>query len=141
MKLRNSVIMSAVVFAAALGSSNVVTRVLAGAQPGAPATKTATAPLGTPDNPRVIQITAHRFEFVPNEITIKKGETVKIELTTTDVQHGFYIRGLKVDEKIEPGKQTEVLLTPQTAGAFPTICDHFCGLGHNKMKMTVVVEE
>ena len=89
----------------------------------------------------MIQITAHRFEFTPSEITIRKGETVKIELNSSDVKHGFYIRGLKVDEKIEPGKQTEVLLTPQTAGTFPTICDHFCGLGHGKMKMTVVVEE
>lgn len=135
MKLRNSVIIPAVLLAATLGSSNIVTPGLAGARPGAPTTQ------GTPESPRVIQITAHRFEFVPSEITIKKGETVKIELNSSDVQHGFYIRGLKVDEKIEPGKQTEVLLTPLATGTFPTICDHFCGLGHGKMKMTVVVQE
>jgi len=94
----------------------------------------------TPE-PRVIQITARRFEFSPNQITLRKGETVKIQLTSADVKHGFYIRGLKVDVLIEPGKTTEVELTPQMAGTYLTICDHLCGLGHGKMKMTIVVEE
>jgi cytochrome c oxidase subunit II len=129
----NAAILPAVLLAAgALGSSTIAPPAASGSNPLKP---------GTPENPRVVQITARRFEFVPNEITIKKGETVKIELTSSDVKHGFYIRGMKVDELIEPGKTTEVLLTPQTAGTFPTICDHLCGLGHNKMKMTVVVEE
>ncbi len=35
---------------------------------------------------------------------------------------------------------TDVVLTPQTAGRFTTICDHFCGSGHGNMKMTIVVE-
>jgi cytochrome c oxidase subunit II len=96
---------------------------------------------GTPENPRVIQIQARQFEFVPNQITVKKGETVKLELTSGDVKHGFYIRGMKVDELIEPGKTTEITLTPQAGGVFPTICDHLCGPGHGKMKMTIVVEE
>jgi heme/copper-type cytochrome/quinol oxidase subunit 2 len=32
-------------------------------------------------------------------------------------------------------------VTPATAGRFKAICDHYCGLGHAGMKMTVVVEE
>lgn len=91
--------------------------------------------------PRVIQITARQFEFAPAQITLKKGESVTLQLTSADVKHGFYIRGLKVDELIEPGKTTEVHLTPQAAGTYPTICDHLCGPGHGNMKMTIVVEE
>jgi cytochrome c oxidase subunit 2 len=90
-------------------------------------------------SPRVIEITAKRFAFSPNEITIKKGETVEIRLTSEDVIHGFFMRALKIDEDIEPGKPTEITLTPQTAGTFTTICDHFCGANHGNMNMTIKV--
>jgi cytochrome c oxidase subunit II len=105
----------------------------------------ATAPVSghpaPPDQPKVIQIVAHKFAFEPNQITLKKDVPVTLHLTSQDVKHGFYIRGLKVDEEIEPGKTTELTFTPGKAGTFPTICDHFCGLGHKNMNMTVVVEE
>jgi cytochrome c oxidase subunit II len=91
--------------------------------------------------PRIIEITAKRFAFSPNQITIKKGETVKLRLTTEDVTHGFFMRALKIDEDVEPGKPTEITLTPQSAGTFTTICDHFCGANHGNMNMTITVVE
>ena len=90
--------------------------------------------------PRVINITAKRFGFTPNMITLKKGETVKLRLTSEDVTHGFFMKALKLDELIVPGQPTEVTLTPQQEGRFTTICDHFCGAGHGNMSMTIVVE-
>jgi cytochrome c oxidase subunit 2 len=92
------------------------------------------------DSPRVVEITAKRFEFSPNKITLKKGEPVTLRLTTADVVHGFFLRPLKIDELISPEKPTEITITPETAGTFTTICDHFCGVNHGNMKMTVVVE-
>jgi cytochrome c oxidase subunit 2 len=89
---------------------------------------------------KVITITAKRFEFSPKEITLKQGETVKLQLTTEDVTHGFFVKPLGVDEDIVPGKTTEVVFTPKTTGRYTTICDHFCGAGHGGMKMTIVVE-
>ena len=47
--------------------------------------------------PRAIVITAKRFEFVPSTITLKKGETVKLVVTSEDVTHGLFIRPLKID--------------------------------------------
>jgi len=92
------------------------------------------------DSPRVIEITAKRFSFTPNQITLKKGETVKIRLKSEDVTHGFFSKPLKIDELIPAGQTTEVTLTPQITGSFTTICDHFCGSGHGNMNMTIVVE-
>jgi len=92
------------------------------------------------EEPRVIAITAKRFEFSPREITLKAGETVKLQLTTDDVTHGFFAKPLGIDEVIEPGKTTEVVVTPQAPGRYTTICDHFCGAGHGGMKMMIVVE-
>lgn len=91
-------------------------------------------------DPKVINITAKRFEFSPNQITLKKGEPVKLLLTSSDVVHGFFLKPLKIDEIIEPGKTTEVNLTPQTAGTYLLICDHFCGVNHAAMNMKVIVE-
>jgi cytochrome c oxidase subunit 2 len=92
------------------------------------------------EEPKVIAITAKRFEFSPKEITLKLGETVKLRLTTEDVTHGFFSKPLGLDEAIVPGKTTAVVLTPKAAGRYTTICDHFCGAGHGGMKMTIVVE-
>jgi cytochrome c oxidase subunit 2 len=92
------------------------------------------------EEPKVITITAKRFEFTPKEITLKQGQTVKLQLTTEDVTHGFFVKPLSIDEDISPGKTTEVVVTPKTTGRYTTICDHFCGAGHGGMKMTIVVE-
>jgi len=94
----------------------------------------------TAQEPRVISITAKRFEFSPKEITLKKGETVKLQLKSEDVTHGFFSKPLGLDDDIEAGKTTEITLTPQAPGKYTTICDHFCGAGHGNMKMTIVVE-
>jgi cytochrome c oxidase subunit 2 len=91
--------------------------------------------------PRVIQITAKRFQFSPDQITLKKGETVKIRLVSEDVTHGFFLRPLKIDEEVSPGQPTEITLTPEKTGTFTTICDHFCGANHGNMKMTIDVVE
>jgi cytochrome c oxidase subunit 2 len=90
--------------------------------------------------PKVIEITAKRYGFTPDKVTLKKGETVTLRVHSEDVVHGFFSRQLKIDETIEPGKTAEVTLTPQAAGTFKTICDHFCGAGHGNMAMTIVVE-
>ena len=96
--------------------------------------------VGAAEEPRVIAVTAKRFEFSPKEITLKVGETVKLQLTTEDVTHGLFVKPLGIDEEIVPGKTTEVVVTPKAAGRYTTICDYFCGAGHGGMKMTIVVE-
>jgi cytochrome c oxidase subunit 2 len=92
-------------------------------------------------NTRVVKITASKFQFPPDHISLTKGQPVLLQLTTTDRTHGFVLRALKIDTDIKPGKVTEITLTPTTAGTFKAICDHYCGVGHGSMKMTVVVEE
>jgi cytochrome c oxidase subunit 2 len=92
------------------------------------------------EEPKVIAITARRFEFSPREITLKRGETVKLQLTSEDVTHGFFAKPLGIDELIVPGKTTDLVVTPRETGRYTTICDHFCGAGHGGMKMTFVVE-
>jgi cytochrome c oxidase subunit II len=91
--------------------------------------------------PRVIEIKAKQFEFLPNEITLKKGEPVVLRLSSLDRKHGFFVRALKIDADIVPGQTTDVAVTPSAAGEYTIICDHFCGAGHDNMKMKMTVVE
>ena len=93
------------------------------------------------DNPKVIEITAKKFEFSPSEITIKKGEPVILRLTSSDRVHGFMSKPLKIDTDIPSDTTKDVAVTPDTAGSYTVICDHYCGTGHGNMKMKVTVVE
>jgi cytochrome c oxidase subunit II len=91
------------------------------------------------ENPQVIRITAKRFAFSPEKISVKQGVPVVLELTSTDTTHGFACPGLNIRSDIPSGKVSVVRFTPPTAGEFPFHCDVFCGLGHKKMQGTITV--
>jgi len=93
------------------------------------------------DNPKVIEISAKKFEFSPSQITLKKGEPVILRLSSSDRVHGFMSKPLKIDTDIAAGKTTDIAVTPDSAGDFTVICDHYCGTGHGNMKMKVSVVE
>ena len=93
------------------------------------------------ESTQVVKITASKFHFTPDHITLIKGQPITLQLTSTDTTHGFMVRALKIDTDIKPGTVTEMTVTPATAGTFRAICDHYCGLGHTGLQMTIVVEK
>jgi cytochrome c oxidase subunit 2 len=97
--------------------------------------------LGAEDQPQVIEIHATRFSFAPAEITLTKGETITLDLTSEDVTHGLSIPELGVNATINKGKSTKVDVTPQQAGTFEGRCSHFCGVGHGSMLFSVHVKD
>jgi cytochrome c oxidase subunit 2 len=98
------------------------------------------ATTGVGQEPRVIAISAKRFEFTPSQITIKRGETVTLRVTAEDRDHGLFQKELGLDLTLSPDQIAEATITPQTAGRFIAICDNFCGSGHGNMKMVILVE-
>jgi len=88
---------------------------------------------------RTIEIHAHRFAFTPSEITVKKGETVKLELFSDDVPHSLQIKDLGINQVVTKGKPAEVTFTPDKAGDFHGQCGRFCGAGHGQMSISVHV--
>jgi cytochrome c oxidase subunit II len=93
------------------------------------------------EDPRVVKITASKFNFTPDHITLVKDQPVTLQFTSTDTTHGFLIYALNIETAIKPGTVTQVTVTPTVAGTFKATCDRYCGLGHTRMKMTVVVQE
>ncbi|MGH9823107.1 MAG: cupredoxin domain-containing protein [Blastocatellia bacterium] len=89
----------------------------------------------------VVKLTAQRFAFEPSTITVKKGEPVVIEITSSDVPHGFALPDFNVQTEISPGKTSRVSFTTDKAGEFTFACYIFCGSGHEEMSGTIKVTE
>ena len=90
---------------------------------------------------QVIQIKAKRFEYLPNEITLKKGVPVRLELTSLDRLHGFNCPAFKIRGDVRPNQITKISFTPDKVGTFEFHCDNFCGEGHENMSGKFVVTE
>ena len=88
---------------------------------------------------RVIHMTAKRFEYTPNEITVKKGVPVILEITSLDRDHGFKIPELGIRADVKPGETTRVRIVADHTGRFEFRCDVFCGSGHEDMAGELVV--
>jgi cytochrome c oxidase subunit II len=82
---------------------------------------------------KTIAITARRFAFLPEEVTLRRGEPVTIELRSADVFMGFNAPDFGVRADIVPGQVSRVAFTPEKTGTFVFLCDVFCGEGHEKM--------
>ena len=92
------------------------------------------------EDERVVPVIARKFVFVPDEIHLKQGEAVVLELTAPEVTMGFNAPELGIRTDIIPGLPTRVRLTPAKAGRFLFNCDVFCGSGHEEMDGVIVVE-
>jgi cytochrome c oxidase subunit II len=88
-----------------------------------------------------IKVTAKRFAYDPNVITVKKGDHVRLLITAVDHDHGFKLAAFDIDQLIDKGQTATVEFTASKAGTFPFQCSHFCGMGHGKMKGKLVVQE
>jgi cytochrome c oxidase subunit 2 len=106
--------------AAALGPMEVV------AQPAADATRT-------------IEITAEQFRFVPSQIEVLEGETVRLKIRSVDVTHGIAIPGLGIQQGLRPGQEVAVVFVADAPGRYPFACSTFCGAGHTAMTGAVTV--
>ena len=102
----------------------------------AAATQAATQP-----KERVIKIVSRRFTFTPSNVVIRKGEAVRLEITTEDVLMGFNAPDFQTRADIPPGQVAVVHLKPDKAGTFTYLCDIFCGSGHENMNGTITVTE
>lgn len=91
--------------------------------------------------PRVVEITAERFEFWPSEITVAEGEAVELRIRSDDTMHGFRIVGAGTNVLVpKRGKGYAVArFTGSRPGRYTFECNRMCGAGHNFMRGVLVV--
>ena len=95
---------------------------------------------GGKQQPRVIEITASRFEFTPSEIKVAVGESVRLLVRSADVEHGFAIPTLGIGAAIPPGDDPVVIdFVATEPGRHRFACSVFCGVGHGRMTGTLTV--
>ena len=91
------------------------------------------------DGIRVIEVKARQFEFAPERIVVKKGEQVRLEVTSEDVTHGLEIAEYDINTELKPGKTETISFTADKSGEFHFHCSVFCGKGHSDMHGKLVV--
>jgi cytochrome c oxidase subunit 2 len=89
--------------------------------------------------PRVVKMTARRFVYEPDEIPLKAGEKVVVEINSVDFMHGMNIPDLGRRLDLVPGRITRLELQPTSPGVIDFVCDNFCGEGHEQMHGRFVV--
>jgi cytochrome c oxidase subunit 2 len=97
-------------------------------------------PAGRAQSPRRIEITAKRFTYDPDVITLKRGQPVVLVMRSSDVAHGLKVEELNIkSDEIKKDKETEIEFTPEEVGQYVGQCAHFCGIGHGSMKLQIEV--
>jgi cytochrome c oxidase subunit 2 len=76
----------------------------------------------------------------PNEIHIPVGRPVRIELTSSDVIHSFWIPQLAGKMDVIPGQTNVTWLQADRPGVYRGQCGEYCGVQHAHMSMYVVAD-
>lgn len=93
--------------------------------------------------PRVVNVQAERFDFMPSRITVAPGEEIEIHLTSDDTAHGFKIAGTEINVEIPKRGQGEAVVRFKADGEGPYRfeCSRMCGAGHHFMRGDIVVKK
>lgn len=75
----------------------------------------------------------------PPTLVLPVGEKVRIELTSPDVIHSFWVPNWLFKMDIIPGKTNAFEVTPDRLGIFPGRCAELCGTDHARMLFNVKV--
>ena len=88
---------------------------------------------------RTFRIDARQFAYSPSELKVNPGDTVNIQLVSTDVVHGLYVDGYDVSVEADPGQTKTLSFIADKPGSFRFRCNVTCGAMHPFMigKLTV----
>ena len=73
------------------------------------------------------------------QLVIPTNETVRFNLTSTDVIHAFWIVPFEFKRDVIPGHPNHFEVTPTRTGTFIGRCTELCGLYHSRMLFVVKI--
>ncbi|HWL65825.1 MAG TPA: cytochrome c oxidase subunit II, partial [Actinomycetota bacterium] len=76
-----------------------------------------------------------------NEIHIPTGRPIRLELTSADVIHSFWVPELQVKTDHIPGRTNHMWLQADEPGRYRGQCAEYCGLQHANMIFYVIAHE
>jgi heme/copper-type cytochrome/quinol oxidase subunit 2 len=89
-----------------------------------------------------VYVVAKQYTFLPNTIRLVAGERYEVQMLSTDVVHAFSIQmgNTSYNAVVMPNMVTAFELTPMKQGRYLVVCSEYCGLGHDFMYFSIVVE-
>jgi cytochrome c oxidase subunit 2 len=69
-----------------------------------------------------VTVRASRRGFTPSSLSLRRGETARVVLSSADGEHCFAIDELRIEKRIVPGRETRFDLTPDRSGTFAFHC-------------------
>ena len=82
---------------------------------------------------------AGRVDIVDaNELHVVAGARVKLELSTADVIHSFWVPGLAGKTDLVPGQRNAMWIEADSVGVYRGQCAEYCGMSHANMRLEVV---
>ncbi len=76
---------------------------------------------------------AARASMVSQELHVPLNRPVRVDVTATDVMHGFYIPEFRIKQDAIPGRVTTTRFTPTLIGQYAVMCSELCGVDHAGM--------
>src|SRR5437773_2762930 len=86
------------------------------------------------------QLTDKTYLSQQVELHVPVGQKIKIELSSKDVIHAFYVPKLGGQKDAVPGRETSTWIQADRPGTYAGQCIEFCGTGHADMLITVVAQ-
>ena len=90
-----------------------------------------------------VYIMVSQYTFTPNKIRLKAGEHYDLQMLSSDVIHAFSVQmdGTSYNTVVMPLMVTALEVKPTQPGTYLVICNEYCGIGHDYMYFTIIVEE
>ena len=91
----------------------------------------------------VIKAVGHQWRFQLDRDTVKVGELVEFEVTSSDVNHGFAIYQGKnrvvAQAQAMPGYVNKLRVRFTEPGEYEVLCLEYCGVAHHGMRTVIKV--
>jgi cytochrome c oxidase subunit 2 len=79
------------------------------------------------------------YGVTTTDLYLPVGRQIKLEMTSNDVLHSFWVPEFRVKQDLVPGRTTELRITPTLIGDYKVRCAELCGASHAYMEGLVRV--
>lgn len=77
---------------------------------------------------------------ISGEIHVPIDRPVALNMTAGDVIHAFWLPEFRIKQDVIPGRETNLVFTPNKIGQYPVVCAELCGAYHGGMKTQLYVQ-
>lgn len=74
-----------------------------------------------------------------NTLHVPTGQRIKLDITSEDVIHSFYVPAFRIKHDAVPGLHTVLWFEATEPGEYRMFCAEYCGTDHSRMRGRVVV--